>query len=440
MKVNGDFSFTNSSTPELNLSNSLVASNVILNKSILKKIMGQDITVSGTMSLRNGYYDYVDLFSSYIGNTFTARASFFNNDIKLESSSLGSVFLSSFSGKSSFKSIDLYSSNIKNNLEIIYAKKIINLNINNSIIGNNLRLSSSNFLGNIFGNGLTVGGSIFIKNTTGSCHNIDLSSARINNNLHLYGVLVDGVVNLTNTNIKDSLLLTSSDNYPVKWGDQGELLLRKAHVGNLFDSKSSWLNSKTKEFIPLDLSHFTYDSWGLTSLKGSGNKDYISNIGERNVSWLISWLEAQIDSDKHFNPQPYRTLAESLEKNGYYDKADEIIVSMKDKKRLSSNTQWWEWVYLSLQKVLINYGFNPFRAFYALAFLFIIGLFLSKCKKICCKDFKPWVGRPLYILKLLTPGISSDSEYNNTWFEYIYRVLGFIILSFLIAGLSGLVK
>lgn len=158
-----------------------------------------------------------------------------------------------------------------------------------------------------------------------------------------------GILNFRKARIKKGLIFRG-----VSATSQFDLILKNASVDNLEDNLEVWPKIRN-----LDLSGFKYKSIAY----GAPCKH-----DERKI-----WLEKH-NEGKHFSPQPYRQLAETLDAMGHEKDAREIRIQMNNKLRKESKPlrkalQWWF-------GFLIDYGYNPFKVFKFALVIWILGGFL----------------------------------------------------------------
>ena len=268
----------------------------------------------------------------------------------------------------------------------------------------------------------------------------DLSFLRVGANLDARGATLRGL-DLTGTRIEGELQI-GSPGKEVNWKgceDDSDhcqaprLILRNTGVGALQDTKDTWSSHLKPEF-----EGFTYDRLG-----GFGASAHDGPY-ERKNSWFIEWLA----QDESYSPQPYRHLASVLRTAGYEDKANAVLVASRDREL--EETDWWppKWLWLWMLKLFIGYGYG-LRYFYALiwiAVLALLGTFILYRVKEEDKD-----GIKLgfwYSLDMLLPIIHlRDQHYTDvdlkTWakyYFYFHKIMGYVLISFVLAGLSGLVE
>ena len=160
--------------------------------------------------------------------------------------------------------------------------------------------------------------------------------------------------------------------------------------------------------------------------------------------WLASWLER----DPTYSPSPYTELAKALRAGGNEGLADDILITRRDRERGLAHIlepRWWGW---TGAKYLIGYGYGwgTFRALCWVGVLSVLGtlvLFVSGNRQKTDLTLGFW-----YSLDILIPGIRLrqrhyDSVELSGWanyYFYFHSICGYVLLFFVLAGLSGLVQ
>jgi hypothetical protein len=106
----------------------------------------------------------------------------------------------------------------------------------------------------------------------------------------------------------------------------------------------------------------------------------ISDVFTKEYETLIEWIQLQYDDPnaiKHFLPQPYEQLADVLRKGGQDNYARNILI---DKNRDRYNAQSPEptqsaWVWSNVGPI-IDYGYNPLKAFWWILGSIVLGWIL----------------------------------------------------------------
>ena len=156
-------------------------------------------------------------------------------------------------------------------------------------------------------------------------------------------------------------------------------------------------------------------------------------------SWFIKWLE----KDESYSPQPYRYLVHTLRTVGYADMADDILFASLERERGQLNLSQLKWWKLLGLMVLVC-GWQFFLAFLGLVLvLTIIGTAILRIAKESNRRSMKlgfW-----YSLDMLLPIIRlRERHYTdvdlNTWAKYcfyIHKILGYVLIFFVLAWLSG---
>ncbi len=192
----------------------------------------------------------------------------------------------------------------------------------------------------------------------------------------------------------------------------------------------------------LDLVGFTYDRLG--GLRA--NRD--STMTGRSIDdWLLPWLAKQDGFETTYNPQPFEQLAMVFRNSGYPGKADAILFEERNHQRDSPETLWLTEVNLWIQWGLIGYGYHNWIAL--LWFAGLIGLGTWRCGKSAIGEDKDMrlFQRCRYSFDMALPLITLNKAHNDVkhsgggWvYFYFHKIAGFVLVSFLVAGLSGLTK
>lgn len=274
---------------------------------------------------------------------------------------------------------------------------------------------------------------VFIRSATfSSSAPLILDFASIGANLDFSGSTLSSVT-LIGANIRRSLVLGQTDRgdqtpHAVLWQSGAKLILSNASVGALQDIENAWPNE-------LDLKGFTYGYLG-----GLGT-DRTTNMAMRDVPWLKGWLEKQ----KAFSPSPYVQLASALVNAGYREKANEILYAGRERERMETGLSLRSKLWLSLMKIFIGYGYRLHYSIYWVLLFVVLGVVALQFSG---QGFAGGLRDDFfYSVDMLLPIVDLDKRFSELnvigwakYYFYIHKTMGYILASFIIAGLSGLTK
>jgi len=289
---------------------------------------------------------------------------------------------------------------------------------------------------------LAVGGGLFIRSGALVNGPIILVFANVAGNVDLSDAQLTEL-DLTGASITGELRLGSADHARTRWQECGSLVLRNTRVGAIQDrvdregdvEKIAWPKN-------LQLEGFTYGLLG--GLAGRGDE---SDMLARKPGWYVNhWLE----KNGSYSPQPYEQLASVFRAAGHTTKSNDILFASREGARGQSSG--FKWLGLSLLKVAIGYGLGT-RYFWALrwvALFTILGAVVHWLGSGTASD--PDVFRLLWLsFDQLLPVVTLDADHANLvsdgvlerWalaYFYLHKLLGWLLGSFLVAGLAGLTQ
>jgi uncharacterized protein YjbI with pentapeptide repeats len=278
------------------------------------------------------------------------------------------------------------------------------VDLNSAHVGGPLLLSKSKVDGNIDCFGLVVDQHVWMDGAKlgGS---FECRTAKIVHNLYMYDGEFKKKIDLTGAEIGGGLALS---------GVQGVALeLQNAKIGILSDLADGWPPT-------LKVDGLTYRSV-VTADK------------------FEEWLR-KID---HYSPQPYEQLAYVVQSQGNSTLATAIRYAGRERERSEATGRTWAW--LTALKWVIGYGYHPERSI-----LWALGLVATGAVVLRISGEGPRNGMPFglaFSFDTLLPIIKlRDVHYQidlKTWARYYFyghKIMGYVLASFLIAGLSGLTK
>jgi len=357
-------------------------------KTICKGFLSmRDLSVNGPLDMSYGRYNGINMIRARIGDTLSLVGSTHDASVDMKGVYIrGSLFMDR---GTTFKS------------EVI---------LNGAEVQKRLSLKEAIFEGEVKLNEISVGSFV------------DLTQARFLSGLEMKGSIIGGSLNLSGTIFSQNRI-----------GEKGiDLDLRNSSANAVRADK------KTKWPISLELHGFHY----------SHLEDETADRKtlEMNAEWSYSWLEKQ----KTFSPGSYHQLASALERIGQSDKANDVRYAGKERERnerVRFSKSWWA---MSLLNWTIGYGYGAryFRSLYWVSALTVVGagVYVSSISAMPM-NLSMVASSLVYSLDMLLPIVTLNESHKldqlshgYAYYFYLHKVMGYVLASFLIAGLSGLSK
>lgn len=300
------------------------------------------------------------------------------------------------------------------------------VNLNGAKVGGQLDMTGATVSGALVIESVAVGDTLFMRGAEvgdrvsmsfGSIGNLDLSGARL------------GTLDLTGSKI-GVLRLGSAMHESAQWREDALLVLWNTEVDALQD------RSERDQWPRLILDGFTYQRLG-----GFAGATADADMLSRRVSWFTEWLA----KDEEYSPQPYRQLAGFFRTAGDNRKADAILYSGRERERDESvGLAWWG---LTLLKYTIGYGlgYRQFWSLYWVAGFVLTGVIVLWRSDAIRTNGLPWTVACSF--DLLLPVVRLNDRHRDyvqemaglgIYYFYVHQIAGWVLASFLIAGLSGL--
>jgi hypothetical protein len=278
-------------------------------------------------------------------------------------------------------------------------------------VPNQLALEASKLTGQLQAYGIRVGADLLMYRSEFAA--VNLANAQVGGPLNFRGSTFHEKVNLTGAHIDGPLDLGSGKG-AARWSRDAILMLRNAKFDVIPSLSDNWPNK-------LDIEGLTYREVGSVS------KDF--------QDWF-NRLE-------HYSPQPYEQLAVVLQNQGNGEMATAVRYAARDRERRESSG--WTWAWLTLLDWVIGYGcYAHWSLGWALILIFL-GAIILRLSGEGPKNRMP-IGLT-YSFDMLLPLIRlRDKHYEidlqgpARYYFYAHKILGWVLASFLIAGLSGLTK
>ena len=421
------------------------------------KLNMNSMTVGASLLMHDGAtFAEVDLRGAEIGDQVGMDGSTFNGPLNMDSVMIrGGWFMwqakfaevdlrgaeiggrismpsSTFNGKLNMGSVTIGTSLLMHD-----GATFAEVNLAGAEIGGQVGMDGSTFNGPLNMDSVMIGASLLMRHAVFN-KEVKLTYASVGTNLDARGAELGGL-DLTATRVARELWLGSPGSN-IKWKEYKDknnsthppkLRLLNTTVGTLQDTKNTWPPA-----LERDLDGFTY-----TRLGGLGPKEREMPF-ERGSGWFIGWLE----KDKAYSPQPYRQLATVLSQAGYDPIADEIHFALQDRIRTHDTTPFATKVLLTMSWVLLGYGYKIWLALAWFSGLVVLGCHVVSIAPEGCR--KSLSGRLFYSLESAVPLIDLTPLHQKFSLELtpgvdryfqIHKIIGLVIVSVLIAGMTGLV-
>jgi hypothetical protein len=270
---------------------------------------------------------------------------------------------------------------------------------------------------------------------------LNLAGSHIAGGLYFWNGAAAETIDISGTDIQGELWFSNDF---IEQSRDLDLILHNAQIGKLSFPPT------VSEVKGLDLVGCEYSR--LNWIEENGGKSSV-----KDVSWL--WDKKSREARKfvkkcavaggqgsgpdmeYYSAQPYQQLAAVLKQEGRADLANDVLFAGKEAERKSSGgLQWW---LLTMELVTIGYGYKYRYVLAWTSFFIIVGFLMiwanakGKCK----------VSHFIYSLDMLLPILQLDKTNYDTpleghakYYFYVHRIAGYLLASFIIAGISGLIK
>ena len=412
----------------LNMSSTSIRNSLLMRNSEFKEALLLGLKVGKQLSMIGSTFEgKLEMDSTSVGSNLLMRNAQFKEALLLELK-VGkqlSMIGSTFEGKLNMDSTSVGSSLLMRNAQFKEAR------LAGLKVGNQLEMDGTKFKGTLIMNNVSIGSSFFMRNATFD-KPASLTFLNVGSNLDARGATLSGL-DLRGTRIEGELRLGRSLTKKTEWkGSFPKFTLRNARVGALQDTEDSWPDNLEREF-----EGFIYQRLG-----GLGMNEKETPY-ERSSKWFIDWLS----KDKSYSPQPYLQLAGVLRTAGYEYKADDVLYASRERELRDSKTSPRKWRVLSVLKVTIGYGygFRYFRLLYWVLGLLVIGtflLFINLEKDNDGKKIGFWYSLDMLlpVIKLREKHYKMDLQTPVKYYFYFHQIMGYLLIFFLIAGLSGIME
>ena len=422
--------------------------------------VGDSLLMNDVASFNN-----VDLIGANIDGQLSMVGSTFNGELYMNLISIGgSLFMSTdtkfnnvvLKGAKIDGDLNMVSSTFAGGLDMDLLSVGGSLFMNNAIyknvklagakIENIVDMRDANFKGELDMNSTLIGSSLIMSRTKFE-NMTNLTFLSVGSNLEIQGAVLRRL-DLTGARIEQTLRLSRAGESNLEWKNYEhedetpqppKLTLKNVKVDVLQDTEKSW-----PDHLELELEGFTFNHLAGPGLNGQEMPH------QRGSDWFVDWLKA----DETYSPQPYRQLAGVLRTAGLEEMANDILFASRERMLRESSWREAKWWALGALKIFIGYGYG-WRMFVAL--LWIVGLvavgtlilhFSKERDRYCILQARWGVGCACYSLDMILPLIHLRERHYTvvdliTWakyYFYFHKIMGYILVFFVIAGLSGLTQ
>jgi hypothetical protein len=241
-------------------------------------------------------------------------------------------------------------------------------------------------------------------------------------------------IDLTCSRIDGELVIgPSTDTKQVpRWADNSTMRLDHAYVGVIRADFNSWPSH-------LALDGFDYKGFAQLGKTLQTNQDTEKKL---ELEQILSWLKKA-----DFHPSAYKTIQSVVGKMGFDEYISRIGFEAKDQERKEAwkDRHYGEWFWLSLMYCFIGYGYAPWYALFWVFTFTVIGAFVFHTAAESAKWKMP-IGLAfsfdalLPIIKLREIHYKIDLREWQRYYFYFHKIMGYVLASFLVAGLSGLTR
>jgi len=234
----------------------------------------------------------------------------------------------------------------------------------------------------------------------------------------------------------------------------GELILGRNSEAKWSPNVAAWyLSPHGKNDVQLTLRGTTVASWtankdGWPLLYLAGFKYSYFNILElKDSTDIVDWgITTFLANDRSGSLQPYEQFAATLSARGFGSNADDVRYAERDYQRINSSGM--QRLILTMSWLFIGYGcgFGYFRALAWMAGLVVIArtiVWLSRENECRTKPIDT-----LYCIDVFVPFLQLRGEIKEItvnsrllfWYLIFHRAAGYLLGSFVLAGIAGLTK
>ena len=457
ISIGGDLLMTDARFAAARLTGAAIGGQLSLDGSDFSDTLLMDaVSTERSLFMRNAGFAEVSLIGAKIGGQLAMHGSKFRGPLVMDA--VSTVRSLSMVDNAEFADVRLFNAVIGGQLAMDGSTFRGRLDMDTISVGGDLLMRRARFLevhavGGMIDGQLSMDGSRFERelnmesiSTTRDLfmrHALfdgpaSLIYADIGSNLDARGAKL-GMLDLTGARIERELRL-GLPGQNIEWRDYRDrsnavrpptLTLLNTRAGALQDTEETWPANLERE-----LQGFTYASLGGSGASGD------QMPGARTAEWFINWLAR----NSTFSPQTYRQLALALRQDGYESKANEILFALQDRRRNLNTTPFFTRVLLTISWIFLGYGYEVWRTLVGFLVLIAFGFLVTSIPRDS-RRVRVW-RRLFYSLESAVPLIGQTAQnlecskelapWVDRYFQ-IHKIIGLLLVSLLIAGLTGLV-
>jgi uncharacterized protein YjbI with pentapeptide repeats len=428
LQLEADLGMQNGEFADVNLHEAHVSTLSLLRSKVTPTLDMNGFKADRGLYMAGTKFANVDLIGANVGGQLSLNGSQVTGTLNMDSLRVEEALLMEKvpAGNAEFTAVNLSYAHVGSQLGLRGSKVTGTLQMNGLQVGRNLLMINAEFekveltgahvnsldlgrskvTGMLEMSGLQADRGLFMVKA--EFDDVNLIGAHVGGELQLDGSKVTGQLDLSKTEIGGALYLDSA-----QWSRDVSLILHDAKVGSIPALADAWAPK-------LDLDGLTYRGVDAT---------------DKYEDWF-----GRFD---HYAPQPYDQLALVVQSQGDSALATQIRYSGRERQRSEAGDGTWVW--LTALKLVIGYGYYPYYAMY-----WVIGLVLAGAGVLRLSGEGRRNGMPYglaYSFDMLLPIIQLRKRHSDIdvqgWSRYYFygqKIMGWVLGSFLIAGLAGLTK
>src|SRR6516225_6225335 len=409
-------------TGELNLDHLTVDSSLLIAKAKLEKVVLVIAHIGGVLGLDGATVTgKLDMDMLRVGSSLFMRHGQFS-EVVFRSARVGGTL--ELNGSTVTGEFDMDMLRVDSSLFLRNDAKFADVKLTAAHIGGQLDMTDSKVAGNLECYSLVVDqdGLLYDAQFTGT---IDCKFSKFRN-LYLNNSTFGGDVDLSSGQFSELRLGEAVPQHSLQWSPGKALILRNARAETIPLLTDAWP-------AHVDVNGFTYRALRHdTAVNRHRTPECPSDL-------FRCWFGKQ----KSFSPHAYEQLALAFQNQGHADDARAIRYDGRERERSESGGLRYAW--LSTLNWAIGYGHHIELAMIWTFLLVILGAFV-----LAVSGEGPKNGMPVglsYSFDMLLPIIKlRDAHYEidlvgwPRYYFYVHKIAGYVLATFLIAGISGLTK